>query len=265
MSQQICKTPEVRIKELAEFVSLEYDSIVTPLHEIAAAENIPIFYDNYENAFDGLLIHDNGFYIHLNMARGNREKTPRGRFTLAHELGHYFIDNHRIGLKRGLLHPHGSINHRSAHQKIEKEADYFASCLLMPEERFLKDCLTRKFSFTIIEELAQKYMVSLTACAIRFADIGNHPILIVYCENNRIVWKWRSRDFPYWYLADKNGVIPEDTLVGEYFKTGEGQKRTEQIWAADWFECYRYEDEDNRIYEHFIPHNNKALSIIWED
>lgn len=261
----ISKTPEVRIKELAEFISLEHDQVVTPLHDIAAGEGVPVFFDNYENAFDGLLIYDDGFYIHMNTARGNREESPRGRFTLAHELGHYFIDNHRIGLQKGLLHPHGSISHGSSNHKIEREADYFASCLLMPEERFVKDCVKRKFSFSIIEELAQKYVVSLTACAIRFADVGNHPILIVYCENNKVLWKWSSKDFPYWNLAKKNGVIPEDTLVGEYFKTSKGEKRTEQIWAADWFDCYRPEDENNKIYEHIIPHNNKALSIIWED
>ena len=155
MDQAINKTPKTLIKELAEFVALEHSSIVVPLHEIAAEEKVPIFYDNYENAFDGLLIHDREFYIHLNTARGNKEDTPRGRFTLAHELGHYFIDNHRVGLKSGLLHPHGSMNHRGSHQKIEREADYFASCLLMPGVRFSRDCQGRKFQFSIIEELAE--------------------------------------------------------------------------------------------------------------
>lgn len=264
MDQAVSKTPKTLIKELAEFIALEHNPIVTPLHAIAEEENVPIFYDNYENAFDGLLIHDMGFYIHLNTARGNRQDTPRGRFTLAHELGHYFIDNHRIGLQRGLLHPHGSLNHRNSHQKIEREADYFASCLLMPEERFTKDCFKRKFQFSIIEELAKKYNVSLTACAIRFADIGNHPIMVVYCEDNKVIWKWNSEDFPYKNLVNNNNV-PEDTLVGEYFKANKGEKRTDQLWAGDWFSCYRSEDENNKIYEHIIPYQNKALCIVWED
>ena len=265
MNQAIDNTSRIAIQELAEFIALEYDETITPLEKIAETEKLPIFYDDYGNAFDGLLIYDQSFYIHLNSKKGNKPNSPRGRFTLAHELGHYFIDNHRVGLKSGLLGPHGSFSHRSSHEKIEREADYFASCLLMPSERFNEDCFQRKFEFSIIETLAKKYNVSLTACAIRFADVGNHPILIVYCENNRIVWKWRSNDFPYWKLANGNTIIPEDSLVGEYFKTREVEQGTDQLWAADWFDCYRHEDENNRIYEHFIPHNNKALSIVWEE
>lgn len=262
---EISNTSKNFIKELAEFIALEYDEIITPLEKIIENESLSVFYDDYGNAFDGIIIYDSEFYIHINTKRGNKIDTPRGRFTLAHELGHYFIDNHRNGLQRGLLEPHPSKNNEEKHQKIEREADYFASCLLMPEERFRKDCLKRKFNFTIIEELAEKYQVSLTACAIRFADIGNHPIMIVYCEDNEVKWNWSSNDFPFKKIAKDDKRVPEDTLVGEYFKTRFGKRRTEQLWVGDWFNCYNQEDESKKIYEHFIPHRNKALCVIWED
>lgn len=39
-----------------------------------------------------MTIYDNGkFYIHINTYNGNRVDTDRGRFTLAHELGHYLL------------------------------------------------------------------------------------------------------------------------------------------------------------------------------
>ena len=262
---EISNTSKKIIKDLAEFIATEYDEIVTPLDKIVESENLPVFFDDYGNAFDGIIIYDSGFYIHINTKRHNKPESQRGRFTLAHELGHYFIDNHRHGLQSGVLEPHPSKNNENKHQKIEREADYFASCLLMPEERFVKDCFKHKFNFSIIEELSKKYNVSLTACAIRFADIGNHPIMIVYCENNVVKWKWNSIDFPFKYLAENNGKVPEDTLVGEYFKSGEGKKKTEQLWAGDWFKCYYHEDENRRFYEHFIPFKNKGLSVIWED
>jgi Zn-dependent peptidase ImmA (M78 family) len=262
---EISNTSKTFIKELAEFIALEYDEIITPLERIIESEGVIVFYDDYGNAFDGIIVYDSLFYIHINTKSGNRADSARGRFTLAHELGHYFIDNHRNGLQRGLLEPHPSKNNEDKHQKIEREADYFASCLLMPEERFSKDCLRRKFSFSIIEELAEKYHVSLTACAIRFSDIGNHPIMIVYCEDNEVKWNWNSNDFPFKKIAKDGKRVPEDTLVGEYFKTGKGFKRTEQLLAGDWFNCYNYTDEGKRIYEHFIPHKNKVLSVIWED
>ena len=73
----------------------------------------------------------------LNIDKHNRPGSDRGRFTLAHELGHYFIDAHRIGLKNGLLEPHPSLTNRKQFTTIEREADYFASCLLLNKRQKL--------------------------------------------------------------------------------------------------------------------------------
>jgi len=48
--------------------------------------------------------------------------------------------------------------------------------------------------------------------------------MIVYCEDNKIIWN--STDFPYKYLAEKNSKIPIDSLVGQYFNS---YKRTEEL------------------------------------
>ena len=125
-----------QIKELAEFLALEHDETITPLGLILEQEELLVFYDDYENYFDGTLIYDDGFFVHINTKLGNKPETRRGRFTLAHELGHYFIDSHRLALKKGYMQPHPSRYNKNKHQIIEREADYFASCLLMPERKF---------------------------------------------------------------------------------------------------------------------------------
>ena len=262
---EINNTSRKKIKELAEFIALEHNTNITPLEKIVEAEDLSVFYDNYGTFFDGMLIFDNSFYIHLNTALGNKEGSKKGRFTLAHELGHYFINNHRIGLQKGILKPHPSKNNNGKHEKIEREADYFASCLLMPEIRFKKDCFKRKFDFSLIESLSNKYNVSLTAAAIRFADIGTHPIMIVYTESNKVVWKWSSNDFPFKYLNSQNSVVPIDSLAGSYFNSGKGKKGADQLWIGDWFNCYNHEDSIKKMHEFFIPYKNKGLSILWED
>ena len=111
----IAKKNRLKIKKLAEYIALQFDEKITPLERIVADENLDVFYDNYESyTFDGMTIYDNGkFYIHINTYNGNRVDTDRGRFTLAHELGHYFIDTHRIGLKNGLLEPHPSLTNKA--------------------------------------------------------------------------------------------------------------------------------------------------------
>lgn len=194
----IAKKNRLKIRKLAEYIALQFDEKITPLEKIVADENLDVFYDNYEsNTFDGMTIYDNGkFYIHINTYNGNRADTDRGRFTLAHELGHYFIDTHRIGLKNGLLEPHPSLTNKAQYFSIEREADYFAACLLMPEERFRKDIGNKKFGIEVIDYLRAEYKISRTACALRFADIGNYPLLIVYAENNIIRCPIQVRIFP---------------------------------------------------------------------
>lgn len=253
-----------QIKDLAEFLALEHNETITPLNKIADLEELQVFYDNYENAFDGTLIFDKNFYIHLNTNLRNFPDNERGRFTLAHELGHYFIDSHRIALKAGLIKPHPSWYNINKYQIIEREADFFASCILMPEKRFRKDCEQyRKFDHQVIENLAKHYLVSITACAIRFADIGTHPIMIVYMENNRIIWKWQSKDFCFWKLADGKETVPYDSLAGKYFKTGSGRKRTEELWGVDWFDGISDDNINFKVFEQVIPYQNKVLSIVW--
>lgn len=214
----IAKKNRLKIRKLAEYIALQFDEKITPLEKIVADENLDVFYDNYEsNTFDGMTIYDNGkFYIHINTYNGNRADTDRGRFTLAHELGHYFIDTHRIGLKNGLLEPHPSLTNKAQYFSIEREADYFAACLLMPEERFRKDIGNKKFGIEVIDYLRAEYKISRTACALRFADIGNYPLLIVYAENNIIRWSYSSEDFPFkWMINDK--IVPRNTVMGDYF------------------------------------------------
>lgn len=255
------------IRELAEVIALEYQEKITPLAKILEDEGLEVFYDSYgKNTFDGMTFYDNGkFYIHLNTDLGNRPDSPRGRFTLAHELGHYYIDSHRIGLKKGLLNPHPSKTNRKQFNQIEREADFFASCLLMPQDKFSNDFNRKKFSIELIDFLKYEYKVSRTACAFRFADIGNHDIMIIYGESGRICWKYCSEGFPFKYLLYENKVAP-NTVMGEYFENiKENLFKKEEIWAVDIFNYVKDDDLQRKFCEHCITYKEKALSIIWEE
>lgn len=255
------------IKKLAESIALSFEEKITPLEKIIKEEELKVFYDDYDKGtFDGMTIFDEGnFYIHINTANSNKPDNGRGRFTLAHELGHYIIDSHRIGLMLGLLEPHPSKTHQKQFYEIEREADYFASCLLMPEERFKKDIHRKKFDFDLINWLSKEYNVSITACAFRFAQIGSHPILIIYAENGDIKWTFSSEDFPFKNLLNSS-KISDSFVMGEYFKNISTEvSKTAQIWAMDCFHYVKSEDINRKFYEHCITYKNSALSIIWED
>ena len=73
-------------------------------------------------------------YIMTNAAISN---DGRRNFTIAHELGHYALEHH---LHSGSLFcsNDGIMEEGSAALAIEREANPFATCLLMPEEKIRK-------------------------------------------------------------------------------------------------------------------------------
>ena len=75
-------------------------------------------------------------------------------------------------------------------------------------------------SFQLIEAIADKFNVSKSAAALRFVDIGNYPIMVVFAIDGKIRWVSRSEDFPFWRLRYGNGngdKVPEYTVMGTYF------------------------------------------------
>ncbi len=245
---------------------------LTLLDQLAEAEEVSIYYDDYENAFDGMLLFDHqDFHIHINHAKGNHPDSKRGRFTLAHELGHFFIDEHRIGLKSGALQPHGSVTELNNKDLIELEADYFASCLLMPELKFKnRAALSKKFSLATITDLSDSFQSSIVSSAIRFSEVGTHEIMAIFSRNNTVEWYARSKDFPQWPLRFKvHGTVPPTTVAGEFY-TKKDSKYTgiENVSADDWF--YPFSDDaraDRQMHEQCYYSNSYdyVISLIWFD
>jgi Zn-dependent peptidase ImmA (M78 family) len=260
------------ICSLAEFIANDFsDGSITLLDSIAKDEEVFYYFDHYENAFDGMLLYDNSdFHIHLNIDSGNRENSKRGRFTFAHELGHFFIDQHRLGLKYGLLEPHASFHNVNQKTIIELEADYFACCLLMPKENFRNLSGGRKFSLDTILNLSNRFCTSVLATTIRFAEIGTHEIIAVISENNIAKWFTRSNDFPNWPFKFKVGdKLPKTTVAGEYFSF-EDKKYTsvETLNAFDWFYPFSNDHRaDRKMYEqcYYSDSYGYVISLIWFD
>ena len=140
MIAETTKPDEERLSETAELAEgiaeeLFPNRAVEP-ETIIRRKRITLSRGAYGDAFDGMLEHRSGrFHIYCNVARA--KNSARVRFTLSHELGHYFIDDHRLALEAGLP-PHPSLSEYQSDNPAEQEADHFASNLLMPRARFVR-------------------------------------------------------------------------------------------------------------------------------
>jgi hypothetical protein len=254
---------EREIGTLAEAVADEYSASdrfdPEPILEDCA---ITISYGRYREAFDGMLEHRNQrFHIYCNLDRVEWQDSARARFTVAHELGHYFIDEHRIALSSGRTPAHPSKCEYESTLTVEREADHFASHLLMPTAPFNKMARSHKPGLSGILAIAERFGTSVTSAATRYAKEETVPCVVMkWGPDGAFQWRWISTETFRVRLRTTftdRGKLPADcptrrALSGErvpklgYFEAG--------TTAAAWFRFVNDHDYRNVIFmEQAIP------------
>lgn len=169
------------LAELAEQIAEENLSKgKVNLEKIARKQKIRIIEGDYGDAFVGELVHERGkFYIHLNESKYDPKVPGRKRFTIAHEYGHYFNDDHRIKLKQGISLAHSTDYNMFSNNPIEKQANHFASNLLMPKGRFIKKCDKLEPGFESVLALKEMFDASIECTAIRYVSLDLAPCMFI--------------------------------------------------------------------------------------
>ena len=175
---------ESLVKQLC-IVSLPINPIeIAEQHEILCKSEVI-------QGFSGCLVKKGDVFGIIYSSKFNNEGFVR--FTVAHELGHYFLPLHPE-----LLFPQGDGIHRShngftSSDIHELEADHFAAGLLMPRHLFSNALVKESIpGFHAIEALSEKCKTSITATAIRYATFADYPIALVVSSNNRIEYSFMS-------------------------------------------------------------------------
>jgi hypothetical protein len=119
------------------------------------------------------------------------EHHPRTRFSLAHELGHFFLDRHRVYLMTGGS-PHGSRGEFTTESMVEREADAFAAALLMPTSMLRPLVNKAPIALSDVERLANLFRTSLVSTAIRSVQLSDFPCAVVGIRAGQIAWGFLS-------------------------------------------------------------------------
>jgi hypothetical protein len=116
------------------------------------------------------------------------------RFTIAHELGHLTIPEHRAILDTKSLHR--SKAEYSSKDQIEIEADIFAINLLAPRLAFQNAINNAKFNADTINRLSEQFNISTYATALRFIELTSLACsLIINRADGNVVYEKRSKKF----------------------------------------------------------------------
>lgn len=152
-------------------------SLPVNVEKLAGSLGVEIYYDDLEDDISGFLAIKNGKAT-IVVNEGHHQN--RRRFTIAHELGHFFL--HVKDLNDEELFIDKVKFHRDQMSALgverrEVEANRFAAELLMPEDLLFSKAVEfsgQGFDITdkkLIEDLARSCMVSEQALTIRLGDL----------------------------------------------------------------------------------------------
>lgn len=137
----------------------------------------------------------------------------RTNFTLAHELGHYLCHRNRHAEFRcgqgNMLDYYGGVS-----RKLEKEANLFASYLLMPATDFRQQIGDQVISLELLGAMADRYQTSFTATALKWLELTQEAAMLVVARDGFVCWSYPSKlaSSSRAYLAPGT-EIPPDTMT----------------------------------------------------
>lgn len=167
------------------------------LEKIANGKRIRFIESNYGNHFLGQLVHySRKFYILLNTDQLTKSESGRIRFTIAHELGHYFIDGHRSKLAKGIsLSFSGDLSEQEC-KRIEIAANHFAANLLMPKTHFLKQAKKLEPGLAGIFILKTQYDTSIESTTKHYVNLNlSASVMIKWRADHTFHYAWCSKSF----------------------------------------------------------------------
>lgn len=121
--------------------------------------------------------------------RPHADLPGRTNFTVAHEFGHYVL--HRK--LRNAFQCSQSDTLGGTKAKIEREADQFASYLLMPLDDFRIQIGNKRISLDLLGDCASRYEVSMTAAILKWLSFTDKAAVVVTAREGMVLW-WRPSD-----------------------------------------------------------------------
>jgi hypothetical protein len=185
----------------------------------------------------------------------------RERFSIAHELGHYYIPSHR-NRPTGWCGEDDMVALADSGKQYEWEANDFAAELLMPRRLFMTDAGARDPAFRSIGELASLYDVSATAAAIRYVEVTSEACALVCARAGVIEWVTKSDPFRF-RIPWRADALPTDSLARHVSNGDEPNGRPERLDPYVWLEAEQRSNPELFESTWAIPSQDRVLSLVW--
>lgn len=179
----------------------------------------------------------------------------RERFSLAHELGHWSMHRGQ-SFRCRVDDPDENL---MANRDLEKQADQFASHLLMPGPIFnpaVKALGTP--SFKEVETLARAFQTSMVATSLRLAAIDTLPVIVACFSKNGRHWSIPAPHVPKrWFVVDS---LSDDSFAHDLLVKGTQTPGLRKQSGEVWFQ--NDDAESYELHEHSMPYRNGQVLVL---
>lgn len=183
----------------------------------------------------------------------------RKNFAIAHELGHFELhsDSQLVICSDDDMHVWNKIKSQ------EIEANDFASNILMPHEIFLRYIKKEITNMDRVSELSGEFGTTLTATAIRYAQLSQEPCAVAVSSNSILKWYKKSDSFGLHLKVGEK--LSQDTYAFDFYDGKELPMSPRKVPANAWIAGDI--DPDGEIIEHSVALKSYSvvLSLLWID
>ncbi len=178
------------------------------------------------------------------LINSNISNFERRLFTAAHEIGHVVLhiqkgvqSKFNCGINE--IQPNNDKNQN----KLETEANQFASALLMPKVVITTDIRNNDVTWRLVQKIAEKYKTSLEATARRIINITKEQCALIIHKDNQMWTPIKSASFPCFIPKT---VFPKNLFCLSLNKDDQLDNKLEECDLFDWglnldnkqYKCY---------------------------
>ena len=234
------------------------------LDSIAWERGATVLYKPLRGAEARLVVVGNRAIITIS---NSMEDPRRRRFSIAHELGHLEMHRRHSSVVLCTSQDIDDWERRCTDTNPEREANEFASALLLPERFFAPLCKDETPSLDLVAGLAETFNVSLTATALRYLNFCDEPCAIVLSQEGYIKWFQGSKYFAdIGVFIDVRSKLDPSSLAALLFQGRTARTTPKQVSASAWFEPGRYREDAAILEQSWAMPNYKAvLTLLWID
>jgi hypothetical protein len=243
---------EADIEREAEGVLLAHDlgsPPVDPFH-IARLEKIALLPGRYDGCFDGRIEYrrtsrQGRFLLFYAEPEPGLRPEGRVRFSVAHELAHFYLPHHRDYLLSGRWH--GSRSGFVSERPVEREADQFAAALLLPRRQFMDRIRRKNFRCDLSDLLHfadEVFHTSVVSTVIRYVQMDVEQCCVVLSRQGHTLFSLRSAEMKRIGLGwvERDSPVPSGSVTARLVRSAQdvGASRAEGTTESEvWFETGR--------------------------